>query len=102
MAASINGFDRGGRAVVGTARGMAPELSRAAAAAAMVPVCPEMARTGPERAARIWKASRRRGAPIEAGRPTVPGADAPGRDIALASVAATAGIASPDAMAGKG
>ncbi|WP_073125211.1 hypothetical protein [Palleronia salina] len=83
------GFTWGGWVTEGTASDRATSMSQQDVIAAMVPVCLEMARTDPKRSAKIEairEASpyQRRDALMEAGWATVPGAEAPDRDIAEA------------------
>lgn len=91
-AVGIVGFTWGGWVTGGTAHDRAMALSHDDVVAAMVPVCLDMARTDPERASKlaaIRETSRyqRRDALMEAGWATVPGAEAPDRDIAQACLA---------------
>jgi len=76
-----------------TANDRAMAMARDDVVASMVPVCLDMAQTDPERMrklATIRAASsyRRRDALIDAGWATVPGTDAPNRDIAQDCLAA--------------
>ncbi|SNT42154.1 hypothetical protein [Tropicimonas sediminicola] len=89
---SIVGFTWGGWVTGGTARDRAMEMSRDDVVSAMVPVCLDIARTDPERVeklATIRAAStyQRREALMKAGWATVPGAEAPDREIAQACLA---------------
>jgi hypothetical protein len=98
---SIAGFTWGGWVTGGTARDSAMALSHDDVVAAMVPVCLDMARTDPDRAqklATIRAATtyQRRDALMEAGWATVPGAEAPNRDIAQACLASLDVDALPD------
>lgn len=89
----VSGFTWGGWVTSGTSNKMAMAISRQDVVASMVPVCLDIARSDPARAeklATIRAAStyQRRDALMEAGWATVPGADAPNRDIAQACLAA--------------
>ncbi|WP_417722733.1 hypothetical protein [Salipiger sp.] len=89
----IVGFTWGGWVTGGTAHDRAMAMSRDDVVASMVPVCLDMAQSDPGRAdkmATIRAAStyQRRDAVMEAGWATVPGTDAPDRDIAQACLAA--------------
>ncbi|MFD0980005.1 hypothetical protein [Tropicimonas aquimaris] len=89
---AIVGFAWGGWVTGGTARDMAMKISRDDVVSAMVPVCLDIARTDPERVeklATIRAAStyQRRDAVMKAGWATVPGAEAPDREIAQACLA---------------
>ncbi len=91
-AIGIGGFAWGGWVTGGTAHDRAMAMSRDDVVAAMVPVCLDMARTDPERMeklALIRDASsyQRRNALMEVGWATVPGAEAPNREIAQACLA---------------
>lgn len=88
----IVGFTWGGWVTGGTAHDRAMAMSRDDVVAAMVPVCLDMARTDPDRAAKlaaIRAAStyQRRDALMEAGWATVPGAEVPNRQIAQSCLA---------------
>ena len=89
----VVGFSWGGWVTGGTANDRAMAMARDDVVASMVPVCLDMAQTDPERMrklATIRAASsyRRRDALIDAGWATVPGTDAPNRDIAQDCLAA--------------
>jgi hypothetical protein len=89
----IVGFSWGGWVTGGTANDRAMAMSRVDVAASMVPVCLDMARTDPERTSKLATIRaattyQRRDALMEAGWATVPGTDAPNRDIAQACLAA--------------
>lgn len=91
-AVSILGFTWGGWVTGGTAEERAMALSHDDVVAAMVPVCLDMAQTDPDRAAKLAvirdaQTYQRRNALMEAGWATVPGFDAPDRDIAQACLA---------------
>ncbi len=88
----VVGFTWGGWVTGGTANDRAMAMSHDDVVAAMVPVCLDMARTDPDRAAKIAtirdaSTFQRRDALMEAGWATVPGADSPDRDIARACLA---------------
>ena len=85
----VVGFSWGGWVTGSTANDRAMAMSRDDVVASMVPVCLDMARSDPARAdtlATIRAAStyQRRDALMTAGWATVPGTDAPDRDIAQA------------------
>lgn len=89
----VVGFTWGGWVTGGTADDRATAMAHDDVLAAMVPVCLEMARTDPERAEKlrtIRAAStyQRRDAVMGAGWATVPGAEAPDRDIAQSCLTA--------------
>jgi hypothetical protein len=89
----VVGFTWGGWMTGGTADDRAMAMSRDDVVASMVPVCLDIARSDPARAEKletIRAAStyKRRDAVMEAGWATVPGTDAPDRDIAQACLAA--------------
>lgn len=97
----IAGFTWGGWVTGGTANDRAMEMSRDDVVASMVPVCLDMARSDPARvqkleAIRAASTYQRRDALMEAGWATVPGTDAPNRDIAQACLAALDVDASPE------
>jgi hypothetical protein len=88
----IGGFTWGGWVTGGTAHDRAMAMSRTDVVAAMVPVCLDMAQADPDRAAKIAairnaQTYQRRNALMESGWATVPGAEAPDRDIAQACLA---------------
>ncbi|SHH35043.1 hypothetical protein [Marivita hallyeonensis] len=88
----IIGFTWGGWVTGGTAHDRAMSMSHNDVVAAMVPVCLDVARTDPNRAAKIAAIReaptyQRRTALMEAGWATMPGAEAPDRDIAQACLA---------------
>ncbi len=89
----IVGFTWGGWVTGGTAQDRAMAMSHDDVIAAMVPVCLDMARSDPDRLAKlaaIQHASstyQRRDALMEAGWATVPGTESPDRDIAQACLA---------------
>jgi hypothetical protein len=85
----VVGFSWGGWVTGGTSNDRAMAMSRNDVVASMVPVCLDMARSDPARAdklATIRAAStyQRRDALMTAGWATMPGTDAPDRDIAQA------------------
>jgi hypothetical protein len=91
----IVGFTWGGWVTGGTSNERARAMSRGDVVAAMVPVCLEQARADPEREAKLDKIStastyQRRDALMATGWATVPGAEAPDRDIAQACLTALA------------
>ncbi len=88
----VVGFTWGGWVTGGTANERAMAMSRHDVVAALVPVCLDMARSDPARADkmdRIRTAStyQRRDALMATGWSTMPGTDAPNRDIAQACLA---------------
>ncbi|MDU8912971.1 hypothetical protein [Aestuariicoccus sp. MJ-SS9] len=88
----IVGFTWGGWVTGGTAHERAMAMAHDDVVAAMVPVCLDMARTDPDRAAKLVtirgaSTFQRRDALMEAGWATVPGAEAADRDIAQACLA---------------
>ncbi|MDO6669370.1 hypothetical protein Q4511_10585 [Paracoccus sp. 1_MG-2023] len=88
----VIGFTWGGWITAGTSMERAMEMSRKDVVASMVPVCIEMARLDPERALKmeaIRSAStyERRNALMSTGWSTIPGTDAPNRDVAQACLA---------------
>jgi hypothetical protein len=97
----VVGFTWGGWVIGGTANDRAMAMSRTDVVASRVPVCLGMARADPERAdtlATIRAAStdQRRDALMAAGWATMPGTDAPDRDIAQACLAALDVDGSPE------
>ena len=90
---AIVGFSWGGWVTGGTANDMAVSMAHDDVVAAMVPVCLGMAKDDPQRATKLATireaSSYQRGAALmEAGWATMPGQDAPDRDIAKACAAA--------------
>lgn len=88
----VAGFTWGGWVTGGTSNDRAMAMSRNDVVASMVPVCLDMAQSDPARAdklATIRAASthQRRDALMAAGWATVPGTDAPDRDIAQSCLA---------------
>jgi hypothetical protein len=106
----FGGFTWGGWVTGGTAHDKAMSMSRGDVVAAMVPVCLDMAQTDPDRVAKLavirdTQTYQRRDALMKAGWATVPGVEAPDRDIAqacLASLDVDASPERPDAEADKG
>jgi len=89
----VVGFTWGGWVTGGTANDRAMAMSQDDVVASMVPVCLEMAQSDPARAEKLEtiraaSSNQRRDALIETGWATVPGTDAPNRDIAQACLAA--------------
>lgn len=87
------GFTWGGWVTPGTLDARAMAMARDNFVASMVPVCLDMARTDPERAAKLdtiraAATDQRRDALIATGWATMPGADAPDRDVAQSCLAA--------------
>ena len=92
-AVSILGFTWGGWVTGGTANDRAMAMSRDDVVASMVPVCLDMARSDPARVDKIEtiraaSTYQRRDALMTVGWATMPGTDAPNRDIAQACLAA--------------
>lgn len=90
---AVIGFTWGGWVTGGTLNDRAMAMSRESVVASMVPVCLDMACSDPARVEKletIRAAStyQRRDAVMAAGWATVPGTDAPDRDIAQACLAA--------------
>lgn len=88
----VVGFTWGGWVTGGTANDRAMAMSRDDVVASMVPVCLDMARSDPSRAdkmetIRAASTYQRRDALMTAGWATMPGTDAPNRDIAQACLA---------------
>ena len=97
----IGGFTWGGWVTGGTAHDRAVAMSHDDVVAAMVPVCLDMAQTDPDRVAKLavirdTQTYQRRNALMEAGWATVPGAEAPDRDLAQACLASLDVAASPE------
>ena len=89
--AGIVGFSWGGWQTGSKAQKMASELAEDRVIAALVPFCLDMSRTDGERIAKlatIREASsfKRREAIMETGWTTMPGADGPNRELALACI----------------
>jgi hypothetical protein len=97
----VVGFTWGGWVTGGNANERAMAMSRGDVVAAMVPVCLDMARSDPARADKLAQiraastflipmmlADQRRDALMQTGWATMPGTDAPNRDIAQACLAA--------------
>ena len=97
----IVGFTWGGWVTGGTAHDRAMAMSHDDVVAAMAPVCLAIAQTDPARAAKLavirdTRKYQRRDVLMEAGWATMPGADAPDRDIAQACLASLDVDASPE------
>ena len=109
-AVGIVGFNWGGWVTGGTAHEKAMAMSHDDVVTAMVPVCLDMAQADPDRAAKLavirdTQTYQRRNALMEAGWATVPGAEAPDRDIAqacLASLDVNASLERPEAAVDEG
>lgn len=89
----VVGFSWGGWMTGGSANKMASAMAHDNVIAALVPVCMEMARTDPNRIGqlatiRAAPTYQRRDAVMVAGWATVPGSEAPNRDLAQACLAA--------------
>jgi hypothetical protein len=92
---AVAGFTWGGWVTGGTSSARAIAMSREQVVTAMVPVCLDKAQTDPDRATKlntIRAAStyQRRDALMASGWATVPGAEAPDRDLAQSCLAALA------------
>ena len=106
----IVGFTWGGWVSGGTAQDRAMAMAHNDVVAALEPVCLDKARTDPDRAAKlatIREASsfKRRDAVMETGWATVPGAEAPDRELAqscLASLDVDAILERPETEADEG
>ena len=88
----VVGFTWGGWVTGSTSNDRALAMSRDNIVASMVPVCLDMARSDPARAEKLetiraTSTYQRRDAVMAAGWATVPGSDAPDRDIAQACLA---------------
>jgi hypothetical protein len=93
IAVSTAGFSWGGWVTGGTAAKMANTLSHEKVIAALVPVCVRLSRTDVERSGKLevireTTAYKRRTALMETGWATMPGSEAPDRDLAQACLAA--------------
>ncbi len=91
IAISILGFTWGGWTTHMTAEDMAETHARGEVALAMVPVCLDMSEADPDRIEKIAALQEssgfnRRRAMMETGWATVPGTDAPNRDLATACI----------------
>lgn len=89
----VVGFTWGGWVTGGTANERAMTMSHNDVVASVVPVCLDMSQSDPGRAEKLEtiraaSTSQRRDAVMAAGWATVPGTDAPDRDIAQACLAA--------------
>jgi len=106
----FGGFSWAGWVTDATAQDRAMEMSHDEVVAAMVPVCLDIAQADPDRMAKLAvirdaETYRRRDALMDAGWATVPGLEAPDRDIAqacLASLDVDAVPASPDVVEDEG
>lgn len=88
---SILGFSWGGWTTGGNAEKMAKSFARAEVTQAMVPVCLDMSAADPERIAKLaiileTAGYNRRNAIMETGWATLPGTEAPNRDLAEACI----------------
>ncbi|PVB62081.1 hypothetical protein [Labrenzia sp. 011] len=93
IALAILGFSWGGWVTGASASKMAATMSEDSVVAALVPVCVDISRADADRVTKlavIREAStyKRRDALMEAGWATVPGAEAPSRDLAKACLTA--------------
>lgn len=91
IAVSIIGFNWGGWSTSSNAEKMAQSFAADAVTTAMVPICVDMSTADPERItkiATIREASgfNRRKAVMDTGWATLPGTDAPNRDLAAACI----------------
>lgn len=89
IAVAVVGFTWGGWMTGGSAEEMAANRAKTEVTAALVPVCVEMSRTDPNRVEKIAvvkeaSSFKRRDAVMETGWATMPGADAPDRNLAAA------------------
>jgi hypothetical protein len=103
----IAGFTWGGWVTGGTANDRAMEMSRDAVVASMVPVCLDISRSDPARAEqletiRAASTYQRRNAVMAAGWATVPGTEAPDRDLAQACLAVLDVDGSPELAEDEG
>lgn len=93
IAVAVIGFGWAGWSTAGGANRLAQTVATEQTVAALVPVCLAMSAADPERVSKIATiqqatTSRRRDALIATGWATMPGSDAPNRDLATACVAA--------------
>lgn len=91
VAISIVGFSWGGWVTGGSASKMATSMAKEEVTSAMIPVCLELSRADPERVTKLATIQgvatyKRRDAVMEAGWATMPGAEAPNRDLAAACI----------------
>lgn len=89
---AIVGFSWGGWMTSSSANTMASEMARNDVITAMIPVCVGLSRADPTREAQLASirdvaAYRQRDAVMATGWATMPGADAPSRDLAQACIA---------------
>ena len=87
----IVGFSWGGWMTGGSANKMASEMAHEDVIAALVPICVDMSKTDLERIAKLAAirdatSYKRRDAVMQAGWATIPGSDAPNRDLAQACI----------------
>lgn len=87
----VVGFTWGGWMTGGGANKMASEMAGDQVIAALVPICLDMSRTDNERIAKLAtirdaSSFQRRNAIMDAGWATIPGSDAPNRDLAQACI----------------
>ncbi|MDB2407411.1 hypothetical protein N9W17_02640 [Jannaschia sp.] len=92
VAVSILGFTWGGWTTAGSANEMAQSYAAEEVTLAMVPVCLNLSQADTERAAKLatlqeTSSFQRRTAMMETGWATLPGTDAPSRDLAVACLA---------------
>lgn len=104
VAVAILGFTWGGWVTGGTAHDQATAMARDEVVAAMVPVCLGMAERDPDRletlaTIRTATSYRRRDALMATGWATMPGTEAPSRDVAQACLAALDVDAMPETPA---
>ena len=97
----VLGFTWGGWVTGGTARDRAMAMAHDNVVAALAPVCLDMAQADPERIAKLAlireaRTYERRNVLMDAGWATVPGAEAPDRDIAKACLGLLDVDASPE------
>ncbi|MEO0697891.1 MAG: hypothetical protein AAFY84_17550 [Pseudomonadota bacterium] len=91
VAVSIIGFGWGGWMTSGGANKMAKMMAVKEVTQAMVPVCLQMSAADPQRVSKLAniqkaKGYKRRDAVMEAGWATLPGSEAPNRDLAEACI----------------
>lgn len=104
VAVAILGFTWGGWVTGGTAHDQATAMARDEVVSAMVPVCLGMAERDPDRletlaTIRAATSYRRRDALMATGWATMPGTEAPNRDVAQACLAALEVDAMPETPA---
>jgi predicted dienelactone hydrolase len=91
VAVMVLGFSWGGWMTGGGARDLAADMAQDEVIAALVPICLQISQDDPERMAKLATITdattyQRRDAVMAAGWATVPGADAPNRDLAQACI----------------